>query len=111
MTAHDILIGIDSGTSVIKAVAFDLAGKQVGSASVPNRYFTGADGSATQRILRTWTDCAAALRGLGDRIDGLANRTAAVAVTAQRDGTWLVGKDNEPVDDAWLRLDARAAPT
>jgi len=111
MAGQDILIGIDSGTSVIKAVAFDLAGRQLGSASVPNRYVSGNDGSATQPLTRTWTDCAAALRALADKVDGLASRTAAIAVTAQGDGTWLVGRDDEPVGDAWLWLDARAAPT
>ena len=30
---------------------------------------------------------------------------------AQGDGTWLVGKGNAPVGDAWLWLDARASPT
>ena len=40
----DLLIGIDSGTSVVKAVAFDLAGRQIASAAVLNRYDTGADG-------------------------------------------------------------------
>src|ERR1700679_3234790 len=59
----DLLIGVDAGTSVIKAVAFDLAGRQVGSASVPNRYASGPDGSATQSLTQTWEDCAAALRG------------------------------------------------
>lgn len=108
--AADILIGIDAGTSVIKAVAFDLAGRQLGTASVPNRYHAGRDGSATQSLARTWDDCATALRGLGDRIEGLAARTAALSVTAQGDGTWLVGRDG-PVGDAWLWLDARAAPT
>ncbi|MGV8989351.1 MAG: FGGY-family carbohydrate kinase [Cypionkella sp.] len=107
----DILIGIDSGTSVIKAVAFDLAGRQLSAASVPNTYTTGVDGSATQSLARTWEDCARALRGLGDKLPGLAARTAAVSVTAQGDGTWLAGKGNAPVGDAWLWLDARAAPT
>ena len=37
-TALTSLIGIDAGTSVIKAVAFDLAGRQIASASVRNRY-------------------------------------------------------------------------
>ena len=37
MAGSDILIGIDAGTSVIKAVAFDLAGRQLASAAVPNR--------------------------------------------------------------------------
>lgn len=108
--AADILIGVDAGTSVIKAVGFDLSGRQLGSASVPNRYQSGPDGSATQSLDRTWEDCATALRGLGEKIDGLAGRTAALSVTAQGDGTWLVGKDG-PVGDAWLWLDARAAPT
>lgn len=110
MQGADILVGIDAGTSVIKAVAFDLTGRQLASSSVPNRYHAGADGSATQSLPQTWNDCAAALRGLGEKIDGLAGRTAALSVTAQGDGTWLVGRDG-PVGDAWLWLDARAAPT
>lgn len=108
--AADILIGIDAGTSVIKAVAFDLTGRQLGAASVPNSYHAGLDGSATQSLARTWDDCARALRGLGEKVEGLAARTAALSVTAQGDGTWLVGHDG-PVGDAWLWLDARAAPT
>ncbi|HLP70845.1 MAG TPA: FGGY-family carbohydrate kinase [Rhizobium sp.] len=107
----DVLIGIDSGTSVIKAVAFDLRGAQIASSSVPNRLQSNSDGSATQDMTRTWTDCAAALRGLAEKVSSLAERTAAISVTAQGDGTWLVGRDNRPVTDAWLWLDARAAPT
>ena len=64
--AADILIGIDSGTSVIKAVAFDLAGRQIAAGSVLNRFVTGTDGSACQPLGQTWTDCVKALRGLGD---------------------------------------------
>ncbi len=107
----DIIIGIDAGTSVIKAVAFDLRGRQLGTSSVLNHYLSGADGSACQSLDQTWTDCATALRGLGEKIPDLAARTAAVAVTAQGDGTWLVGAGNRPVSNAWLWLDARAAPT
>ncbi len=111
MTGADLIVGIDSGTSVIKAVAFDLTGRQIASASVPNRYASGRDGSATQSLDQTWQDCAAALRALGDKVERLAHRAAALAVTAQGDGTWLVDKANRPVTDAWLWLDARAAPT
>ncbi|RFU13383.1 carbohydrate kinase [Rhodobacteraceae bacterium W635] len=109
--SRDVIIGIDAGTSVIKAVAFDLRGRQVASASVRNAYHTGADGSATQSMSQTWADCAAALRGLGEKVARLADRTAALSLTGQGDGTWLVGADNAPVGDAWLWLDARAAPT
>ena len=109
--ATDLLIGIDAGTSVIKAVAFDLGGTQIDSAAVPNRYRHGPGGAATQSMERTWADCAAALRGLADKVPGLADRCAALAVTGQGDGTWLVDRNDRPVDDAWLWLDARAAPT
>ena len=111
LSGGSVLIGIDAGTSVIKAVAFDLAGRQIGSASVPNRYVSGQDGSVTQSLSQTWSDCSAALRGLSDKVENLAQRTAAIAVTAQGDGTWLVGSGNVPVADAWLWLDARAART
>src|SRR4051812_36841017 len=108
--AADILVGIDSGTSVVKAVAFDLDGNQIASAAVLNRYETGPDGSASQPLERTWADCVGALRGLGEKVGNLARRTAGIAVTAQGDGTWLVGRGDAPVGDAWLWLDARAAP-
>ncbi len=111
MAHADILIGIDSGTSVVKAVAFDLRGTQIAAASVPNSYTMGADGMAVQSLARTWADCARALRDLGQKLPDLAQRTVALSVTAQGDGTWLVGKGNAPVGDAWLWLDARAAPT
>jgi erythritol kinase len=110
-STQNIIIGIDAGTSVIKAVAFDLAGRQIATASVRNKYATGDDGSATQSLAQTWTDCASALRGLGEKVADLAARTAAIAVTGQGDGTWLIGRDNAPVTDAWLWLDARAAST
>ncbi|SDY96417.1 erythritol kinase (L-erythritol 4-phosphate-forming) [Jannaschia faecimaris] len=110
MAQADLIVGIDAGTSVVKAVAFTLAGRQLASASVPNTYVTGEDGSATQDMGRTWADCAAAVRGLGEKVQDLAGRCAALSVTAQGDGTWLVGAGDAPVGDAWIWLDARAAP-
>lgn len=109
--SKDLIVGIDAGTSVMKAVAFTLSGRQVASSAVRNSYHTAEDGAVTQSLQQTWTDCARALRELGDKVEGLAGRTAAIAVTAQGDGTWLVGRGNRPVGDAWLWLDARAAPT
>ncbi|MEW7009805.1 FGGY-family carbohydrate kinase [Lentilitoribacter sp. EG35] len=106
----DVLIGIDAGTSVIKSVAFDLSGKQIAVASTPNIYTTRSDGAAFQSLRKTWDDCATTLRMLGEKVPNLAQRTVAVAVTGQGDGTWLVGEDNEPVTDGWIWLDARSTP-
>ncbi|PKH26258.1 carbohydrate kinase [Enterobacterales bacterium CwR94] len=111
MDNRDIILGLDSGTSVVKAVAFDLEGVQLGSASVRNRYSRGEGGAAQQSMTQTWQDAVDAIRKLSERIDNLAARVVAVAVTAQGDGTWLVGANNQPVGDAWIWLDARAALT
>jgi len=107
--SRDLIIGIDAGTSVMKAVAFDLAGRQIDTAAIANRYDSGPDGAVTQDLARTWADCAATLRALADKVPDLADRTAAIAVTGQGDGTWLVGRDNAPVGDGWLWLDSRGA--
>ena len=109
--SKNLIIGIDAGTSVIKSVAFDLAGRQIAVASVPNRYTTAEDGSATQPLDQTWNDCVRSLRQLAEAVPNLAHRVTAVAVTGQGDGTWLIDKDHQPVGDAWLWLDARAGHT
>jgi erythritol kinase (D-erythritol 1-phosphate-forming) len=107
--SRDILIGIDAGTSVIKSVAFDLSGRQIASAALPNHYETLADGGVEQDMARTWLDTARTLRDLATKVPDLAHRTAALSVTGQGDGTWLVDDDGEPVVPAWLWLDGRAA--
>jgi len=110
-SGHDVLIGIDAGTSVIKSVAFDLAGRQIAIATAPNRYTTRNDGAAFQSLDETWADCAKTLRTLAEIIPDVAKRTAALAVTAQGDGTWLVGQDDQPVTDGWIWLDSRSVST
>ena len=68
---RDILIGIDAGTSVIKAVAFDLSGRQLAIASRQNHYATLPGGGVEQDMARTWNDAAAVVRELGERVAGL----------------------------------------
>lgn len=111
MDNGDIILGLDSGTSVVKAVAFNLEGAQLACASVRNRYYRREGGAAQQSMSQTWQDAVNAIGQLSRQVSHLAERVAAVAVTAQGDGSWLVGAGNQPVDDAWIWLDARAAGT
>ncbi|MER8646911.1 MULTISPECIES: FGGY-family carbohydrate kinase [unclassified Mesorhizobium] len=104
----DLLIGIDAGTSVIKSVAFDLSGRQLAMASVTNSFVTLEGGGAEQDLNQTWRDMVLTVLDLATKIPDLARRTAAVAVTGQGDGTWLIDGDGMPVGRAWLWLDARA---
>ena len=80
---QDVIIGIDAGTSVIKALAFDLDGAQLAMTTLPNTYASLGDGGVEQDMARTWSDTARVLRRLGDQIDDLAGRCAAIAVTGQ----------------------------
>ncbi|MEM7025722.1 MAG: FGGY-family carbohydrate kinase [Pseudomonadota bacterium] len=107
--SDELIIGVDAGTSVIKAVAFDLDGRQIDLAAMPNRYEEGGGGAVEQDMAQTWQDTAKVLQQLGERVDRLAERTVALAVTGQGDGTWLLDSDCEPVAPAWLWLDSRSA--
>ncbi|MBM7069402.1 FGGY-family carbohydrate kinase [Actibacterium sp. 188UL27-1] len=104
-----VLIGLDAGTSVIKAVAFDLSGTQIGIASRRNIYDTLPNGGAEQDMARTWADAAAVLSELAQTVPDLATRAVALGVTGQGDGTWLIDGDHKPLHKGWLWLDARAA--
>lgn len=106
---RDILIGVDSGTSLIKSVAFATTGEQIAVVALPNDYATLPGGGVEQDLPKTWTDCAATLRQLADKVPNLAARVAAIGITAQGDGTWLIDRDGEPVAPGWLWLDSRAA--
>ncbi len=108
MTRRDLIVAVDAGTSVVKALAFDLDGQQVAAAARPNRY-DDQGAAVTQDMAQTWADCRDVLRDLGAALSGLDRRAAALAVTGQGDGTWLVDAAGEPVAPAWLWLDSRAA--
>ena len=104
-----VILALDAGTSVMKAVAFDLEGRILASEGRPNRYDTRADGAVEQDMVATWRDAAGVLRALAARLDDLPRRVKALAVTGQGDGTWLMDASGEPVIPAWLWLDSRAA--
>ena len=106
---RDILLGIDAGTSVIKSVAFSLAGETIAVAARPNVYQTLGGGQVEQDMALTWANCAATLRELGERVPDLPRRVAALAVTGQGDGSWLIDAAGEPVGGALLWLNSRAA--
>ncbi|HTO61883.1 MAG TPA: FGGY family carbohydrate kinase, partial [Bradyrhizobium sp.] len=106
---RDLIVGIDAGTSMIKTVAFTRDGRQLGEFALPNTYRVAAGGRVEQEMARTWTDTVAAVRGLSSVVPDLGARVAAVAVTGQGDGTWLIDDDGRPVAPALLWLDSRAA--
>ncbi len=100
---------MDAGTSVIKALVFDLKGEQLADASRAEHLHDRCGGAVEQDMARTWTDSVAVLAELTGKVADLKDRAAVLAITGQGDGTWLMDKDGEPAAPAWLWLDSRAA--
>jgi sugar (pentulose or hexulose) kinase len=106
-----VLIGLDAGTSVIKATAFTEAGEVVAVASRPTRTAVPAPG-------RTEQDLEAIVAAVGEVVREVAAAAASggrpapdlLGITAQGDGLWLLDERGRPVRPAILWSDARAAP-
>lgn len=109
-TAKPVLIGLDSGTSVVKAVAFDLDGRQVELTMRPNTTIPVPDHGREQDFARTWDDAAVVLREMAAKLSARGLTVAGIAVTGQGDGTWLIDRDGEPVGRGILWLDGRSGP-
>ena len=96
--SRDLIIGVDAGTSVIKAVAFDLDGDQLAVDRPAQHLCRPARAAASSRTWRgpgpTRRRCCASS---ATQVPDLARRTAALAVTGQGDGTWLIDTDGDPV--------------
>lgn len=99
-------IGLDVGTSRVKAVRFDADLRELDSESEATRVQSGRDGRREQDLREVWGAArrvlSAVARRAGDTVD-------LVAVTAQGDGTWLVDDQGDPCGPALLWNDSRAA--
>jgi sugar (pentulose or hexulose) kinase len=102
-----VIIGIDAGTTVIKSVAFTLEGDEICKRSVDNAVKRPEPGWAEQSMVTTWKKTAQTLSEINDQLDE-EHEVAAIGVTGQGDGCWLVDKDGEPVRPAILWSDGRA---
>lgn len=102
-----LYLGLDIGTSVIKASAFDDAGDLVTTARESVSIVRRHAGWAEQDPLAVWRAVARCVRRVAAA--NLANEWRAVGVAAQGDGCWLVDEDLRPVAPAALWMDGRAA--
>lgn len=107
MSGDKIVIGVDGGTTAVKAVAFDLTGgiRATHHESVPVNY--GKRGEAEQDMEAIWQGVAACLRGV--RAQCPDEEIVAIGLTGQGDGAWLVDKDGIPARPAATWMDGRAS--
>ena len=107
MSAKKIVIGVDGGTTAVKAVAFDLSGgiRATHHESIPVNY--GKHGEAEQDMEAIWQGVAACLREV--RAQCPDDDVVAIGLTGQGDGAWLVDEAGVPTRPAATWLDGRAA--
>lgn len=106
--AERVVIGVDGGTTAVKAVAFDLEGNVVTLAhrGVPVEY--GRNGEAAQDMNLIWEGVADCLKEVTAALDA-GTEIIAVGLTGQGDGCWLVDADGEPIGMTPNWMDGRAA--
>ncbi|MDQ2851055.1 MAG: carbohydrate kinase [Actinomycetota bacterium] len=99
------VIGVDLGTSRVKAVRYDADWNEADSCAEDSVVNRPAPGHSEQDMDQVWAALVRVLRTVVDRCpDGI----DLIAVTAQGDGCWLIDDAGEPAGPALLWNDARA---
>ncbi len=101
-----VLVGVDAGTTSIKAVAFSLDGTALADAARESPVSAPRPGWVEQDPAATWERTADVIRAVVDALPASAT-VAAVGVAGQGAGCWLVDEDGDPVRDAILWSDGR----
>lgn len=101
------IIGIDGGTTKIKAVLFDTTGHEIETVAAPSDMIE--DGVRKELDMNFfWEKTAACVRLLMEKGPAKPEDILAVGVTGQGEGLWAMDKNNRPVGRAILWNDGRA---
>ncbi|GLY66417.1 FGGY-family carbohydrate kinase [Amycolatopsis taiwanensis] len=100
-----MIIGVDIGTSLTKAVVFDRSGVSIAEASTPSEVRHLPGGRVEQDLDQVVGTVATVVREVAAAIDG---PVTALALTGQGDGVWLRDEDGRAVRPAISWLDGRA---
>ncbi len=108
--SKDYLLGVDAGTSVIKAALFDRHGSEIASTTRRTQLDNSLPGRCETSMIAAWDAFAGTVRDLlqNAAVDG--SRIAAVGVTGTMIGAWLIDAQGQPVRSAMLWCDGRTQP-
>lgn len=101
-----MFLGIDIGTSVTKAAAFDPQGRLLAVETRRTRLSTPQPGWFEQDLDEVLASVATVTAAVAAR----AGNPDAIGLTGQGDGVWLVDESGRPVRPAISWMDSRAAP-
>lgn len=106
--SEKFLLGIDTGTSVVKTLIFNVEGEEVSFSSRRLSIETAKPGWAEQDMNEVWQAVKETIQESLKKSDLAASNIAVVGISGQGDGCRLVDKHLKPVRKAILWLDGRA---
>lgn len=99
------LIGIDSGTTAIKAVLFDLDGNELAKHALNLTGLTPYENWYEEDMNEVWEKGATCIREVAKTVDP--EKILGIGITGQGDGLWMIDKDGEPVRPGMCFCDGR----
>jgi sugar (pentulose or hexulose) kinase len=101
------LIGIDSGTTRIKAVLFDLDGSELFSKGENLTPYTLYENWYEQDMLEIWEKGTSCIKEVASHVGK--HEIAGIGITAQGDGLWMIDEKGEPVRKGMCFCDGRTS--
>jgi L-xylulokinase len=102
-----LLMGVDCGSTAIKAAIFDEKGTALGLASRRVLPICPAPGHVEQKMTQLWLSAAEAIREAIDRCEISAEKIACIGVTGHGDGLYLADPSGSPLGNAIQSVDSR----
>lgn len=104
----DMILGIDVGNTVVKAVLFDLEGRQIARHGVDGTTLKPAPGMVERPVAELWANARAAIAGCLASAQVDAGRIAAIGLAGHGNGLYLLDRAGQPLLGI-QSLDTRAA--
>ncbi|MFM2006059.1 MAG: L-xylulose/3-keto-L-gulonate kinase [Pseudomonadota bacterium] len=106
--APDLLLGIDIGNTIVKAVLFDAAGHQLARHGVDGTTLKPAPNMVERPVAELWANARAAISGCLEKAAIAPERITAIGLAGHGNGLYLLDKAGEPLYGI-QSLDSRAA--
>ena len=103
------LVGLDSGSTVTKAIVVDLSGRVAGVGKAMVEQLCPQPSHVERDMAATWSAAALAMREAVAAAGISAGSIAGVSVTGHGDGLYCLGRDRRPLGRGILSLDSRAS--
>lgn len=104
----ELLLGIDVGTSSVKVVLFDVSGEALAEATEVVPILNPEPEFAEQDMNVVWESTCLAIRYCLDRARVKGEDIAAIGVSGQGTGCWLLDRQGNPLGNAIILIDGRA---